>query len=97
MTANATNSTSIYLEWIPPEEDTHNGIIRSYSILLEEQDTGLTLTYRAEDMARVITFLHPYYVYKCQIQAFTVSNGPASDPVYITTFEDGETVHDIVC
>lgn len=87
--ANATASTSIFLEWVPPKPSTHNGIIRSYSVLLVEEDTGVLLTYEARGTDLVVMSLHPYYVYQCRVQAFTVGKGPHSDPVYVTTSEDG--------
>ena len=91
ITANATSSTSLRLEWTVPENSTHNGVIRSYTVVLEEQETGLLLTYQeAGGTVREVSSLHPYYVYKCQVQAFTVAHGPLSEPVYITTFEDSK-------
>ena len=90
--ANATGSTSLYLEWAPPTEESHNGIIRSYSIVLTEEPTGASLTYETEDTSREIESLHPYYRYRCQVHAFTVSRGPPSDPVFIKTLEDGNVV-----
>lgn len=89
---NATSSSSLWLQWTPPESDTHNGLIRAYTVLLEELDTGLLLTYMVAGKTRSISSLHPYYVYKCSVRAFTVANGPPSEPVFITTFEDGNWV-----
>lgn len=88
VSGNASSSTSLHLEWSAPPPDTHNGVIRSYTILLYEEDTGLTLTYKALNTSKTIASLHPYYVYHCQVQAFTVSNGPPSEPVLITTLPD---------
>ena len=88
---NATGSRSLHLEWSPPPPDTHNGVIRSYTILLLEQDTGLTTRYEATNTSLSIASLHPFYVYQCQVQAFTVRHGPLSEPVFITTWEEGKS------
>ena len=96
VSGNASSSTSLHLEWSAPPPDTHNGVIRSYTILLYEEDTGLTLTYKALNTSKTIASLHPYYVYHCQVQAFTVSNGPPSEPVLITTLPDGKMIDMLV-
>ncbi len=87
---NETSSTSISLEWILPDEETHNGIIRSYRVTLTEEETGRELIYDTEDTFKSISSLHPHYLYICEVQAFTVSYGPPSEPAYIMTMEDGK-------
>ena len=88
--ANVTDSTSIFLEWIPPPNDTHNGVIRFYSVILTEEPTGELLTYVAFSTFKVIQSLHPHYRYKCQVYASTISRGPPSDPIFFETLEDGK-------
>ena len=95
-TANATGPRSLYLEWGLPPPVTHNGVIRSFTIVLLEVDTGLTISYDAVNTSKSISSLHPYYMYQCEVHAFTVRNGPPSEPVYITTLEDGMPAR-IVC
>lgn len=88
--ANATSARSLYLEWTLPPPVTHNGVIRSFTIFVHEEDTEMTMTYTTVNTSTTISALHPNYVYQCEVHAFTVGNGPPSDPVYITTFEDGK-------
>ena len=87
----SSNSTSLYLEWIPPNVDSQNGQIREYHIVISEEETGRLWTHITTDLFKTITSLHPYYVYMCAMHAVTVSRGRSSRVVYITTHEDGTT------
>ena len=84
------NSTSLFLEWTPPSQDTWNGIIQEYHIVVEEDITGTTWTYRTSNVYKTITNLHPYYVYVCSVHAVTIAMGPSSESVYITTQEESK-------
>ena len=85
------NSSSIELEWEPPPTEHQNGEIVSYTLLCSEIDSdGMVTKHISTSTMMTITGLHPYYTYNCSVAAVTVSQGPFSDPVSITTFEDGK-------
>ena len=87
------NSTAISLKWTPPEEFHHNGIITSYLVNLTELETGIQFSHRFTAKLEVtISSLHPFYTYECMVSAVTVSSGPFSAPIYVTTLEDGEFI-----
>ena len=66
-----------------------NGVIRKYSIVLTEVDTGKETSYFSLTRHHEITELHPYYTYRCKVAAVTVSSGPFSQPTEIQMPEDG--------
>lgn len=84
-------SSSIQLTWEPPPLEYHNGMIVSYTILcIEQQESDEILTiYSTMTTDITINQLHPYYTYSCKVSAVTVSQGPFSDSINITTLEDG--------
>ena len=71
-----TSSTSVLFQWSPPEADLQNGIIRHYTVKLEETETGIVTDYTSEEMSLSIEGLHPYYTYTCAVAAVTVASGP---------------------
>ena len=77
---------------MPPAVD-HNGIIRNYSVIVTEENTGrrILLTSHTSSGQRVDS-LHPYYNYTCVVAAVTVNAGPYSTPVTITTAEAGTPI-----
>lgn len=91
ITANATSPTSILLEWVPPEEEDQNGVIRMYTIhCLEEETSRSVPTFMTHNLSALVTSLHPFYMYSCEIRAFTVESGVPSDPIYVRTLEDSK-------
>ena len=84
------SSTSINLTWSPPPSNDINGVITEYHIIITEVITGREINLTSTTTSLVAVGLHPYYVYKCIIRAFTVESGPYSEAVNITTPEDGE-------
>lgn len=69
--------------------DAHNGQIREYHISIEEEETGTLWTLITMELSKIISSLHPYYVYVCAVHAVTVRRGLSSEVVYITTQKDG--------
>lgn len=67
-------NTRLLVEWSPPSTQYQNGIIRHYSLELNDT-TGLrTVT----GSSYTVTNLHPYYIYNYSIAAFTIALGPYS-------------------
>lgn len=82
------DSTSIFLSWLPPPVQHHNGIIRMYTINLYEVETGITITTTSLNTSAVVSSLHANYNYTVTVSAVTVSPGPFSTSVNIQTPED---------
>lgn len=82
-------SHNFTVEWAPPPDHTHNGIIRSYLLNISELDTGRIFVRRTTELLLVVEHLHPYYTYMFTVAAVTVRAGPPSDALVITTFETG--------
>jgi receptor-type tyrosine-protein phosphatase Q len=76
----AVSSGSIRMTWIPPPEEEQNGVIRSYHIYVTELLTEIVQEILTEGNARIqiVNHLHPYYTYKCEIAAFTITLGPTA-------------------
>ena len=92
--ANNVSSNSFTLNWQPPPQNTHNGIIIGYDITTQEINSGITYTNFTSHTSIVLNFLHPYYQYNCTVAAVTVSVGPTSDIVTIQTLQAGMFLND---
>lgn len=92
LNARAIDSTTIELVWSEPPLETQNGIIISYVINVSISNTKTSFVVNATAAAPLnITELHPYYGYSFRVAAVTSQGaGPFSEPVTITTPEDGE-------
>ena len=80
------NATTIYLSW--EGVITRVGILRDYIIRVLEVDTGLLMDYRTS-LTSIAIAVHPDYVYRCSVSAFTVASGPFSEAVSIKTPQAG--------
>ena len=85
----AINSTSVYLSWLPPDEDQHNGNIRHYNIRSLDLLSGREVQLNSTNTTSIHSDLHPAYTYRFTVAAATVEIGPYSDPAIITMPEDG--------
>ena len=86
----ATNSRTIQFSWgIPPGR--HNGIIREYRVNVTELQTGRAFQRTASTTSILITSLQPSYTYQLSVSAYTVSEGPYSPALNVTTPEDGQS------
>ena len=81
----------VSLTWSPPPPNQQNGVIRYYHINQNETNTGILTTYTqgGDHNELVIHTLHAHYEYQFTIAAETVEQGPFSNPVTVTTSEDG--------
>ena len=59
-------------------------------VTLQETNTGTTLYYNVTDTEITVSSLHPYYSYECRIAAVTVSMGPFSTSLTVTTKQAGK-------
>lgn len=87
------SSSTLSITWQPPAPEGQNGIIISYTVLLNELPTNTTYTYQRDGSHTeiLITDLHPYYEYSCSVAAETsVGLGPFSVPFSLTTQQEGE-------
>ena len=86
----ATNSRTIQFSWgIPPGR--HNGIIREYRVNAMELQTGRAFQRTASTTSILITSLQPSYTYRLSVSAYTISEGPYSPALNVTTPEDGQS------
>ena len=88
------DSTSIFVSWNPPPQEMQNGIIRGYSLLVENEATGEVLSFSTQSTSHTVSGLRPYTSYNCKVAAITVATGPFSPDINITTLQDG--VFDLV-
>ena len=89
LTALVLNSTLVYLSWLPPNEDQHNGDIRHYNIWIVEHHSGREFQLNSTNITTIYASLHPAYTYSFTVAAVTVELGPYSDPAIATMPEDG--------
>ena len=83
------SSYSVNISWLPPPASHRNGIIRWYEVLIyepESEEYNLTVS----STYAVITGLSPYSDYNVSVSAYTVSNGPYSEWITVTTAQDGK-------
>ena len=88
-------STYALLQWLPPLEQYHNGIIDHYLVNLKGEnasETILNLTTTGPQLSVYIASLQPNSEYSCSVAAVTVSPGPLSGNVFFTTEPDGTYV-----
>lgn len=83
-------STGFLLSWSGPPVQDHNGVIRNYSIIIRELNTGNTVNLVSQTTNQLFDSLQPYYNYSVQVAAVTVAPGPFSPAFVITTLEDSK-------
>ena len=83
------SSTGFLVSWTTPPIADHNGIIRNYVVNTTEENTGRHLLFTSRTNSQRVDSIHPYYNYTCIVAAITVSAGPFSAAIVITTAESG--------
>ena len=81
-------SSYILLQWQPPPQTSHNGIIRHYIVVLTaENSTEAIRNYTTVSSQPSINIgsLQPGRTYACVTTAVTVLPGPFSEPITFTT------------
>jgi len=89
LTGATLNSRTISLSWSPPPSADVNGIIREYRVNVTSVESGTVLTRNTTTTSITIQSLHPYYLYRCVVSAYTVGIGPYTEVFMIRTPEDG--------
>ena len=100
LTLQVIGSSAIVVFWRLPPFEERNGVIISYTIVLLEMPTNMTLIYQREGnhTELIVEELHPYYEYRCSIAAQTqIGTGPFSDSVTVRTAEDGKGNEQTCC
>jgi len=92
LTGISLNSRVISFSWSPPPSTDTNGIIREYRINVTEVETGTVFTQTTTTTSITIQSLHPYYLYRCVVSAYTVGIGPYTEVFIIRTPEDGKLI-----
>lgn len=83
-------TTNFSVEWAPPPDHTHNGIIQRYQLNVTELETGRNFLRETADLTFTFIHLHPYYTYQFTVAAVTVSVGPATELMAVVTLETGK-------
>ena len=83
-------SRGMDLSWVFPDQELLNGELTHYLLHIFERDTNTTTQHFSTEEEAELDFLHPFYTYTIRIAAVTVSPGPYSNAITITTLEDGE-------
>ena len=87
--ATSINPYVISLQWQPPPPVHQNGIIQYYVVHVSETNTGRFWTFYSVDPSLLVSALHPYYVYECDVATITIGTGPFAN-VTIQTNEAGK-------
>ena len=69
------------MQWDPPPFEDRNGIIRTYTIVMIELDTGRVIESDTNNSSLLFNNLHPFNTYRFVIAARTIGLGPFSSPV----------------
>lgn len=91
-TGEVVNSTAISLSWEPPALSEQNGVINFYNISITDAITATQASFEvsSEHTQKIITSLHPYYLYEFRVAAGTISLGVYSPSLAIRTLQDGK-------
>ena len=90
--ATLVTSTSFLLSWANPPPVNHNGIIRNYTIVINELNTGNLVQYVSQTTSWTFDSLHPDYNYSVVVAAVTIAEGPFSPELTVSTLEDSNTI-----
>lgn len=104
MRADALNSTSVRVRWLPPDPQLVNGLNQGYRVeawargrVVGEGSPEATVTVSPnaaaplEEHSAMVGGLRRYRSYNITVLCFTSpGNGPRSQPVLVTTKQDGE-------
>ena len=86
------NSSTVVLNWNPPDVDDQNGIVRYYVVNVSELQTENIFQFIANATTLTITPLHPAYTYEIAISAATIGPGPFSPTLTLRTDEAGKNL-----
>ena len=93
VTASATSSTSIRVNWSSVKKSERNGNITHYEIELSALNETKSVSVSFRERSMEVLELKEFTVYSVSMRAFTVIGpSPYSTPITVTTLEDGECV-----
>ena len=78
----AVNATAVQLSWQPPPVDEQNGVIRLYTVVLHESQTGQTIVYNTTMTQFIVGSLMPCMSYNWNVTPYTVGYGPVPHGYY---------------
>lgn len=84
------SSQSFRVSWLPPTLEDQNGIIRQYILLVHEIGTGVVYNMTTSNTYIIVSSIRPYTSYNVSVSAYTVTGGPYSEWITITTLQEGE-------
>ena len=89
--ATVLNSTSVIIEWNPPDLDQQNGVIKFYKIAARR--LGNEIEHKLSDSINtnsiILTGLYPYSEYTYEVSAVTIGPGPVINGTFQTD-QDGK-------
>ena len=92
LTAPRSTTNSLSLSWNPPRFDQQNGVIRYYTLYITDVTSGNSSWQLTSNSTRItVPNLQPFFTYNITISAFTVGEGPVSDPLVVTLPQDGQS------
>ena len=65
-------------------------MIREYYVNITDMEAGVLQQFSSRSQELEATNLHPYHTYELSVAAYTVTLGPYSEKLYLTTLEDGK-------
>ena len=75
---------SVIVTWFPPILSLQNGIIREYTVIINDVDTKSSQTVSVINKTNFkISELKSFHTYSILVSAFTVGLGPFAEPVTI--------------
>lgn len=83
-------TNSLSLSWMPPRFDLQNGIIRHYTVFIEDLTNNTSWQLRANTTRILVETLQPFFVYNCSVAAFTIGMGPVSSVLTIQLPQAGQ-------
>ena len=92
VSSSGVTSVGLTLSWNNPPEVYWNGQIRHFLVNITEENTGLQYELTTITNIIEVNSLHPSYTYLCSVTAVTVSAGPYSSPISVTTMSAGENM-----
>ena len=91
----AVDPATVLLQWIAPDVEYQNGIIREYWISITNTFTG-TMEITQTGTTAIIGSLVPSFTYQFSVAAYTVDVGPYNSPVAITMPESGMRINVLI-
>ena len=85
---NVTSSSSVTIQWSPPDLDEQNGVIVHYMVTILDTQSDTTMIYNVTELVLYINDLHPFYIYKCSVRAITIDASPETVK-FFQMLEDG--------